>query len=61
MAKQVKKMVKKSKVNDQDKEPVLPFDMEDPLTNTPDHEVIPEEDPFETPPAVEIPDPGEGP
>ena len=39
----------------------LPFDPEDPVLPVEDPEIIPEEDPFETPPPFEIPPPAEGP
>ena len=44
------------------KEPeiILPLDPEDPSIPTEDPDILPEENPFETPP-FEIPEPGEGP
>lgn len=38
----------------------LPFDPEEPVIPIEEPDIIPDEDPFETPP-YEIPDPGEGP
>lgn len=42
-------------------ERVPPFDPEDPVLPAEDPEIIPDEDPFETPPPFEIPPPAEGP
>ena len=46
-----------------DKQPeiIQPFDPEDPIIPVEDPAIIPDEDPFETPPPYEIPPPGESP
>lgn len=46
-----------------DKHPeiIQPFDPEDPIIPIEDPDIIPDEDPFETPPPYEIPPPGESP
>lgn len=45
---------------EKDPEIILPFDPEDPIIPLEDPDIIPDEDPFETPP-YEIPPPGESP